>query len=219
MEAVSPAPRAAPRREVRVPQQARSRRTRERILEAAAACFEEQGYDEVTTAAIARRAGIAVGSVYDYFHDKRDILLEILHSTVEVVADLVVQGLAPECWPGSDPRASVRNLVHQVFHARRVQPGLQRILWERFFKDPEFRAATEAIEDRVRGAIEHLLRELRARGQIRIDDLATAAFVIQVSVEWISSRLVLGGSRVDVDAAVETASDMLWRFLFPGDVG
>ena len=211
---MSPAPRAAPRREVRVPQQARSRRTRERILEAAAACFEEQGYDETTTAAIAGSAGLAVGSVYDYFHDKRAILLEILHSTVEVVAELVVQGLAPECWRGADPRASVRNLVHQVFHARRVQPGVQRIMWERFFKDPEFRAATEAIENRVRGAIESLLRELQGRGEIRIDDLSTAAFVIQVSVEWISSRLVLGGSRVDVDAAVETASDMLSRFLF-----
>jgi hypothetical protein len=48
-------------RGIRTPQQARSRRTRERILAAAVAAFEAGGYDETTTAAIARRAGIGVG--------------------------------------------------------------------------------------------------------------------------------------------------------------
>ena len=53
-----------PTRRVRVPQQARSRRTRERVLEAAVACFEDRGYDETTTAMIATRAGIGVGTLY-----------------------------------------------------------------------------------------------------------------------------------------------------------
>ncbi len=200
---------------VRVPQQARSRRTRERTLEAAAICFEELGYDETTTAAIARRAGISVGSVYDYFEDKRAILLELLHDTVEVVADLVVQGLAAEQWQGADPKGSVRQLIRLVFTARQVQPGLQRILWERFFKDPEFRAAMEAIEARVRGAIEQRLSQLRAEGLVRVSDVRTAAFVIQVAGEWISSRLLLAPESVDTEAAIETCSDMFCRFLFP----
>jgi AcrR family transcriptional regulator len=200
---------------VRIPKQARSRRTRERTLEAAGACFEELGYDETTTAAIARRAGVAVGSVYDYFEDKRAILLELLHSTVEVVADMVVQGLEAERWQGADPKASVRQLIHLVFTARQVQPGLQRILWERFFKDPEFRAAMEAIEARLRGAIQTRLTALRDDGLLRVRDVHTASFVIQVAVEWISSRLVLAGEEIDVDAAVETCSDMFCRFLFP----
>ena len=151
------------------------------------------GYDETTTAEIAKRAGIAVGSVYDYFTDKRAILLEVLHDTVEVVANIVIQGLAPsERWREEDPTLIVRGLVHQVFHARRVNPGMQRILWERFFKDPEFRAATMAIEERVQGAIVSTLAELKAAGKLRIDDVKTAAYVIQLSVEWVSSRLILG---------------------------
>jgi AcrR family transcriptional regulator len=200
---------------VRIPKQARSRRTRERTLEAAATCFEELGYDETTTAAIARRAGVSVGSVYDYFEDKRAILLELLHSTVEVVADMVVQGLAAERWQGGDPKSSVRQLIYLVFTARRVQPGLQRILWERFFKDPEFRAAMEAIEARVRGAIQARLTALHDAGMLRVRDVRTASFVIQVAAEWISSRLLLASEAIDVDAAVETCSDMFCRFLFP----
>ncbi|MEE9606824.1 MAG: TetR/AcrR family transcriptional regulator [Myxococcota bacterium] len=206
----------APRGErgTRVPQQARSRRTRERILTAATACFEELGYDETTTAAIARRAGIAVGSVYGYFVNKRAILLELLHGTVEQMADGVVQGLAPAAWQGAEPRECVRKLLNLVFHARTVQPGVQRILWERFFKDAEFRAAMEAIENRIRGAIAELLTVLRDQGRTRIEDVATAAYVIHLSMEWTASRLMLGDSPVDIDAAVETASEMLSRFLF-----
>jgi AcrR family transcriptional regulator len=199
---------------VRVPQQARSRRTRQRILDAAIESFETLGYDETTTAEIARRAGLAIGSVYDYFRDKRAILLEILRDTVEQMADVVVQGLAPDAWTHADPREGVRRLLDQVFHSRTVRPGVQRILWERFFKDPEIRRAMEAIEQRVRGAIETLLAALRRAGRLRLDDVATAAFVIHLSAEWTASRLVLGGAPVAIDAAVDAATDMITRYLF-----
>jgi len=199
---------------VRVPQQARSRRTRERILAAATDAFESLGYDETTTPEIARRAGIAVGSVYDYFRDKRAILLELLHDTMEQMAELVVQGLAPETWQHSDPRESVRKLLELIFHSRTVRPGLQRILWERFFKDPEVRAAVEKIEERVRSAVVELLEALRAEGRTRIEDPATAAFVVHLSVEWTASRLVLGGAPVDIDQAVDAATDMIARYIF-----
>ena len=202
-------------RKVRVPQQARSRRTRERILEAAAGCFEDRGYDETTTAEIARRAGIAVGSIYDYFQDKRAILLEILHDTVEQVANLVVEGLAPDAWRGADPRDSVRKLLELVFRSRQVRPGVQRILWERFFRDPELRAAMERIEDHVRGAMTELLRALGADGRLRVDDVETAAFVIHLSVEWTATRLILGSAPVEMDAAIDAATDMITRYLFP----
>jgi len=208
-------PQPARSRSIRVPQQARSRRTRERILSAATECFEQRGYEATTTAEIARRAGIAVGSVYDYFQDKRAILLEILHDTVEQVADLVIEGLAPEAWQGSDPREGVRRLLELVFRSRQMQPGVQRILWERFFRDPELRQAMEQIEDRVRGALTGLLRDLRDDGRVRVDDIEPAAFVIHLSVEWIATRLVLGGAPVEIDAAIDSATDMITRYLFP----
>jgi AcrR family transcriptional regulator len=203
-----------PQRGIRVPQQERSRRTRARILEAAAESFEALGYDETTTAEIARRAGIAVGSVYDYFRDKRAILLEILHATHARVAQLVVKGREPEPWRDADPRESVHRLLDLVFRSRMLQPGVQRILWERFFKDPEFRAAMEATEDRVRGAIAELLRLLRAQGRIRIADVDSAAFVVHLLAEWTASRLVLGGAHVESDAAIDAATEMITRYLF-----
>ena len=208
------AARKAPRG-IRTPQQARSRRTREKVLEAALACFEELGYDEATTAAIARRARVAVGTLYGYFSDKRVVLLEVLDRTLVEVAGQVIRGLDPSLWRAGDLREGVRRLIDAVFHARTVSPGIQRIIWERYFKDPEFRSAVEAIELRVLHAIERLLAALRDEGKLRVDDVGMVAFLIHTSTEWSAARLMLGESDPQrVDAAVEATTDMITRFLF-----
>ena len=202
-------------REVRVPQQARSRRTREQILAAAVSCFEELGYDETTTAQIARRARIGVGTLYGYFRDKREIILELMQGTVKEIADHTVLALDPEQWREGDPRAHVRALISALFHTRRINPGMQRILWERYFKDPTFRAAVEAIERQVRGALVRLLWTLRAEKRLRVSDIETAAFLIYTSIEWTASRLILGNAEADIDAAVAASSEMVSRYIFP----
>ena len=67
----------------------------------------------------------------------------------------------------------------------------------------------------VRGdRIVELLEALREEGSTRIEDPATAAFVVHLSVEWTASRLILGGATVDIDAAVDAATDMISRYIF-----
>jgi len=206
----SPATRS---RRVRTPQQERSRRTRERVLRAAVACFEEHGYDKTTTAAIAARAGIAVGTLYGYFRDKRAILLELIDATTNEIADHVIKSLDPEAWRGADPRARARELIDSILHTRSFNPGMQRIVWERFFKDNAVRAAMEAIEQRVQGALADLLAKLRADGLLRVHDVETAAILIYLSVEWTSTRLFLAEDEERTAAAVDACSDMIARFL------
>lgn len=63
---------------VRVPQQNRSITTREKIIDSACTLFAENGYYNTNTAKIAKHAGVSTGIVYGYFHDKRDLLLEVM---------------------------------------------------------------------------------------------------------------------------------------------
>jgi TetR/AcrR family transcriptional regulator, cholesterol catabolism regulator len=52
--------------------------TRRRVLDAARELFETEGYEETTVRAIARRAGVSVGSVFTNFQCKLDILSEVM---------------------------------------------------------------------------------------------------------------------------------------------
>jgi AcrR family transcriptional regulator len=66
----------------RQPSQKRGKDRVEKILEAAAAIFDELGYEAATTHQIAAKAGTAVGSLYQFFPDKASIFntMEILHT-------------------------------------------------------------------------------------------------------------------------------------------
>lgn len=80
----------SPRKHAR---QERSRRTVERILEAAARIFHEHGYAGATTNDIADEAGVSVGSLYQYFPNKDALLVTLtkqhIESTTVGLADLI----------------------------------------------------------------------------------------------------------------------------------
>jgi AcrR family transcriptional regulator len=59
------------------------------MLEACAALIEEVGYDGVTTTLIAERAGVAVGSLYQFFPDKRAVVQELTRRNLERFLRLV----------------------------------------------------------------------------------------------------------------------------------
>lgn len=59
----------------RSPRQARSRATWEAIVEAAAQILERGGPEALTTNLVAERAGVSIGTLYQYFSDKRSLLL------------------------------------------------------------------------------------------------------------------------------------------------
>ncbi|MBW4518467.1 MAG: TetR family transcriptional regulator [Scytolyngbya sp. HA4215-MV1] len=66
----------------RQPKQQRGKERVEKILDAAAAVFDEVGYDAATTHLIAAKAGTAIGSLYQFFPDKAAIFkaMELRHA-------------------------------------------------------------------------------------------------------------------------------------------
>ena len=79
---------------IRQPQQERARLTVEAILEAAGLILAESGYASATTNGIARRAGVSIGSLYQYFPNKEAIYLAILERHQDEMKPLTRQALA-----------------------------------------------------------------------------------------------------------------------------
>src|ERR1044071_4069549 len=62
---------------------------RDRIVKAALTLFQTKGFDETTTKAIARKAGIAEGTVFNYFPTKEDIALHFFNHELDHAIDAV----------------------------------------------------------------------------------------------------------------------------------
>ena len=66
---------------------ARGRRTRAQLVEAATACFGEYGYERTRIADIVSRAGVSQGNFYRHFESKREIFLEALRPGLEALLE------------------------------------------------------------------------------------------------------------------------------------
>ena len=80
----------------RVPVQARSRERVERILDAAALLLTEEGYDAVKTNLIAKRAGVSIGSVYQFFPNRFAIFNALAGRYREKIAKSLATTMGPE---------------------------------------------------------------------------------------------------------------------------
>lgn len=76
------------------PTQARAGATIAAIVEAAAQVLQRDGEDGLTTAKIADRAGVSIGSVYQYFPNKEAILLALIRKEREAIAADVAARIA-----------------------------------------------------------------------------------------------------------------------------
>ncbi len=66
--------------------------TRSRILKAALRLFARRGYDGTTTRDLAEAAGVAEGTLFRYFSNKKAILIEVVsHGWVELLTDLLTE--------------------------------------------------------------------------------------------------------------------------------
>jgi AcrR family transcriptional regulator len=86
----------------RVPVQNRSLARVHRMLDACAELVDEVGYEGLTTTLLAERAGVAIGSVYQFFPDKRAIVQALtmrnLDSYMARLAGRIVDGTVTKWW-------------------------------------------------------------------------------------------------------------------------
>lgn len=107
------------------PVQQRSAKRVEQMLEACAKLIDELGYDGVTTTLIAERAGVAVGSLYQFFPDKRAVVQALTkrhldHFTAEMTRRLDWSNLE-HWWYGVD------TIIDIYVDMYRTIPGFSRV--------------------------------------------------------------------------------------------
>jgi AcrR family transcriptional regulator len=112
-------------------------------LEAATRILEERGESALTTNRIAERAGVSIGTLYQYFPDKQAILVEIgrreNERMVVLAAELMAAGV-------SAPRARIRAYVGALADRRATRRAVLKAMLESQPPDVLWPAGTEAVE-------------------------------------------------------------------------
>ncbi len=172
-------------------------RRRDIILEAAATVFAERGYQRATMKEVAAHAGIAPGTIYLYFKNKRDLLLAITDRLIAQPVDHTLAQLAD-----LDAEAYIAAILQdRLQFARRNQAFLQALvteIWtdeelrERFFTHvigPILATAARYLQDRV---AEGKLRPSRI--EIVVPAVAGAIIILSVLRALVPGHILAGVS-------------------------
>ncbi len=188
----------------RVPVQGRSVARVQRMLDACAELIDEVGYDGLSTTLLAERAGVAIGSVYQFFPDKRAIVQALTLRNVEAylarLADRIPAGELTHWWDGVD------GAIEEYIELHRSVPGFRTLHFgdvvDVHLIDPE-RDNNAVIADHL---ADLLVRYHSA------PDSAKLRFALTVSVEAADALIKLAFRRhPEGDEAVLTEAKKLVR--------
>ena len=163
----------------KLPKQRRATLTVDAILEAAARILVETGYATASTNRIAERAGVGIGSLYEYFPGKEAIFAELRRREMGKWYSQLRAG------PRSgSPREVIRHIVATQVHYAGENPRLYAAL--------ETEVPSAAVAD-VQGAIQEDFLTLSSAylesNRQLLRPKAPVAFVAEFLARWVSSTV------------------------------
>jgi AcrR family transcriptional regulator len=148
----------------RTPRQARAGSTVDAILDATIQLLEAHGPEKLTTNHIAARAGVSIGTIYQYFRDKKAILAALAERRAVAVrdgiADLVIHD------PGAD---TMRLIVRAIARSFQGSPATREALLD---------AATRSGAGALRQHHEAFLARIEGKANLGLELTPERAFIL-----------------------------------------
>jgi len=191
------------------PTQTRSKRVVDNLLEATGHVIAERGLDQTTTNHIAKRAGVSVGSLYQYFADKNELVealmvqlsREMIMAVNARLVDLMQQ----------DTEAVVRGLLTAALMAMEQKPRLYLEL-TRSWPRRRSLAGMDALEEHMMEACRRYI--LRHHQRLKVENLPAALFVIiNATLFTVMRHLSLDNPAISREELVDALSAMVAAYL------
>lgn len=170
----------------RTPRQERAQSTVESILGATARVLVARGWAGTTTNHVAARAGVSIGTLYEYFPSKEALVAALVGRHLEEAeARLAALARTIAAQPAS-LEVVVQEIVGAMLELHATAPRLHRVLFEEVPHPPAVRARVRALEDGQARALAALLPRVAP-----VKDAATTARVIVELLEALTHRWIL----------------------------
>jgi AcrR family transcriptional regulator len=171
----------------KLPRQARSKATVDAVVTAAAQVLIVHGYEGATTARVAERAGVSVGSLYQYFPNKESLIAVLIERHADKIVEIMEGALSDPANVTLDD--GLRAIIRAGTSAHHLDPKLHKILNEQVPRAGRLAKAMDTSRQITR-TLEHFLRA-HAREMRPGCDPAIAAIVIETALEALSHKAVI----------------------------
>jgi AcrR family transcriptional regulator len=195
----------------RMPTQGRALASYEAVLVATARILEGQSEAELpSTNRIAAVAGVSVGTLYQYFESRDDILRVLARRHADEMTALLFAHAAPAA--AMPPREAIPAFVDAIVEAHRIAPRLHLALTRAMLLDGGELLA--AHHDPARAIVRAWLEEHRA--SLRPSDLDAAAFLLTTTVEAaVHGWIMFDPPRLGDATWRRELADLCIRYLLP----
>ncbi|HDR7517700.1 helix-turn-helix domain-containing protein [Bacillus mobilis] len=141
-----------------------------RILEAAVDMFGEKGYAATSTSEIAKRAGVAEGTIFRYYKTKKDLLLAVVMPTLtKFAAPFFVQAFAKEIFKSEyeSYEGLLRVVIHNRFEFAKNHFPMIKILIQEVPFQPELKNEIQhLVETELLSHFKKLIVKFQEEGEI-----------------------------------------------------
>jgi AcrR family transcriptional regulator len=193
----------------RAPQQKRSLEKRARLTAAGLALFGEKGYERTSVDEIAQRARLAVGTFYQHFRSKRQLLLALMDELLEKLSQLDFRPRGV-----TDVRAVVHELLARAFSHDLHYLGAYRAWQEAVLSDPELARKQVEIHawttSRVTTVFQLLQQLPGARAGVDVPGLAR----VMDSFFWNLLGQAVLMPAVELNRWIDSATHLIYHAIF-----
>jgi AcrR family transcriptional regulator len=190
------------------PRQARSTELVSAILEAAVQVLAQEGATRFTTARVAEKAGVSVGSVYQYFPNKAAILFRLQADEWRQTTGML-RGILEDF--GQPPLHRLRTLVHTFLRSECEEAEIRMALSD---AAPSYRDAPEAKEARASSdrTVELFMEEVLPKASVTTRALAGDLITTTLSAVG-SSFSASRRTQAEIESYADAMADMFCAYL------
>ena len=179
--------------------------THQRLIRAALELFSSRGYHDTTTAQIAKKAGVAEGTIYRHFPSKQQLLNELYRAALRWAAKAVDDAAA------ATPRARLTLVAQALVEGAVRDPAVVKVgLLERHdtvLDDESRRTARE-----FRMGLERVIAQGKAEGAVRAGAVDVWVGVWLAVVSYALEKIVTKDWKPG-DAAVGLVIEGAWQAI------
>lgn len=166
------------------PIQARSTVTVDAILKACLQVLTRVGKEKLTTTLVAQRAGVSVGTLYQYFPNKRSLLQSVLRRHLTEITELTEGACLAN---HGKPLCELITTVASTFFEAKLRESRTALALYSVSSDVDGLSITEDLRLRSERAFEEALRSAPERLSV---DYGLAAFALQSTMIGVSRRIL-----------------------------